>query len=164
MRGTCKQINYTYISSLADALLLGCVDELASAPWLMSSLSDLHLNWSSREALLAHLLPLKNKNCRMQLTKLCNCVKMQSIQACLPLGQPGRAVESVLRQSAFLQTDTPRKHAPSEACCSRCTHMRGPRSVSLLPFRIGLHAFTSAKTASPTHFLSRRLSCRFFLK
>lgn len=85
---------------------------------------------------------------------------MRSIRACLPQGQPGRAVESVLRQSAFLQTDTPRKHAPSEACCSRCTHTRGPCSVSLLPFRIGLDAFT----ASPTHFLSRWLSCRYIQK
>lgn len=67
---------------------------------------------------------------------------MQSITACLPQGQPGRAVESVLRQSAFLQTDTPRKHAQSEACCSQYTHKRGPCAMSLLPFHIGLHALT----------------------
>lgn len=49
---------------------------------------------------------------------------MWLIKACLPQGQPGRVVESVLRQSAFLQTDTPRKHAPSEASCSQRTHER----------------------------------------
>lgn len=45
----------------SDALLLGCVDGLVSAPWLMSSLSDLDLDWLSRKALPAHLLSVTKK-------------------------------------------------------------------------------------------------------
>lgn len=55
----------------------------------------------------------------MQLNKSHNCVRrLVLIRVHLPQVQPECAVESVLRQRAFLQTDTPRKHAPSEACCA----------------------------------------------
>lgn len=53
MCGTHKQMNYTNISSPADASLLGYVDGLESAPWLMSSLADFDLNWFSWKALAA---------------------------------------------------------------------------------------------------------------
>lgn len=69
----------------------------------------------------------------MQLNKSRNCVRrLVLIRANLPQVQPECAVESVRRQRAFRQTDTPRKHAPSEACCASPPAPNQTRERSLL--------------------------------
>lgn len=55
-----------------DAQLLGCVDGILSASWLMSLLSVSDLNWFSSKRLLVHLLPLK-KNKKTTLV-VCNWI------------------------------------------------------------------------------------------
>lgn len=75
--------------------------------------------------------------------------------------QPKCTLESGLKQSAFQQTDTPIKHALSEACCVVSLlwieHSRVACRLSLLPFRISAHPSRHTWLLLPrsTHCCSR---------
>lgn len=88
----------------------------------------------------------------MQLNKCRDCVRLVLIRANLPQVQPECAVESVLWQRAFLQTDTPRKHAPSEACCASPPAPNQTQERSLLcVFAAITHQHSCLQTCQNSH-------------